>query len=131
MNRRHGTFRPNTTRSYRAVARPHSGIWDRRQIRANLKQALLTIGGKKFVLSVKEVLSVGALPLLTVRLTRAKLVCFDTLRSAAFAFFGEDKHPHITQHFLNNTTVQALFPYTAALSAAKKAGAGLDGFCKK
>ena len=37
----------------------------------------------------------------------------------------------ITQHFLKNTTVQALFPYTAALSAAKKAGAGLDGFCKK
>ena len=73
------------------------------------------------------------LPFACVRLTPCETqVCFDTLRSAPRSpFLAKDKHPHITQHFLNNTTVQALFPYTAALSAAKKAGAGLDGFCKK
>ncbi|MBQ3059645.1 MAG: acetyl-CoA carboxylase carboxyl transferase subunit alpha/beta [Desulfovibrio sp.] len=38
---------PKYHRSYRALSRGHiQGIWDRRQIRANLKQALLTIGGR-------------------------------------------------------------------------------------
>lgn len=38
---------PKYHRSYRALTRGHiQGIWDRRQIRANLKQALLTIGGR-------------------------------------------------------------------------------------
>lgn len=38
---------PKYHRSYRALSRGHiQGIWDRRQIRANLKQALMTIGGR-------------------------------------------------------------------------------------
>ena len=38
---------PKYHRSYRALSRGHiQGIWDRRQIRANLKQALLTMGGR-------------------------------------------------------------------------------------
>ncbi|MBO4301598.1 MAG: acetyl-CoA carboxylase carboxyl transferase subunit alpha/beta [Desulfovibrio sp.] len=38
---------PKYHRSYRALSRGHiQGIWDRREIRANLKQALLTIGGR-------------------------------------------------------------------------------------
>ena len=38
---------PKYHRSYRALSRGHiQGIWDRRQVRANLKQALLTIGGR-------------------------------------------------------------------------------------
>lgn len=38
---------PKYHRSYRALSRGHiQGIWDRRHIRANLKQALLTIGGR-------------------------------------------------------------------------------------
>jgi len=38
---------PKYHRSYRALSRGHiQGIWDRRFIRANLKQALLTIGGR-------------------------------------------------------------------------------------
>ncbi|MDR2055331.1 MAG: acetyl-CoA carboxylase carboxyl transferase subunit alpha/beta [Desulfovibrio sp.] len=38
---------PKYHRSYRALSRGHiQGIWDRRQIRANIKQALLTIGGR-------------------------------------------------------------------------------------
>lgn len=38
---------PKYHRSYHALSRGHiQGIWDRRQIRANLKQALLTIGGR-------------------------------------------------------------------------------------
>lgn len=38
---------PKYHRSYRALSRGHiQGIWDRRQIRVNLKQALLTIGGR-------------------------------------------------------------------------------------
>lgn len=38
---------PKYHRSYRALSRGHiQGIWDRRQIRNNLKQALLTIGGR-------------------------------------------------------------------------------------
>lgn len=38
---------PKYHRSYRALSRGHiQGIWDRRSIRANLKQALLTIGGR-------------------------------------------------------------------------------------
>lgn len=38
---------PKYHRSYRALSRGHiQGIWDRRQIRANLKQALVTIGGR-------------------------------------------------------------------------------------
>ena len=38
---------PKYHRSYRALSRGHiQAIWDRRQIRANLKQALLTIGGR-------------------------------------------------------------------------------------
>ncbi|MDR3357315.1 MAG: acetyl-CoA carboxylase carboxyl transferase subunit alpha/beta [Desulfovibrio sp.] len=38
---------PKYHRSYRALSRGHiQGIWDRRQIRANVKQALLTIGGR-------------------------------------------------------------------------------------
>ena len=38
---------PKYHRSYRALSRGHiQGIWDRRHIRANLKQALLTVGGR-------------------------------------------------------------------------------------
>ena len=38
---------PKYHRSYRALSRGHiQGIWDRRQIRANLKQALPTMGGR-------------------------------------------------------------------------------------
>jgi acetyl-CoA carboxylase carboxyl transferase subunit beta len=38
---------PKYHRSYHALSRGHiQGIWDRRQIRANIKQALLTIGGR-------------------------------------------------------------------------------------
>ncbi|NCB21222.1 MAG: acetyl-CoA carboxylase carboxyl transferase subunit alpha/beta [Deltaproteobacteria bacterium] len=38
---------PKYHRSYRALSRGHiQGIWDRREVRANLKQALLTIGGR-------------------------------------------------------------------------------------
>ena len=38
---------PKYHRSYRALSRGHiQGIWDRRQVRANLKQALFTIGGR-------------------------------------------------------------------------------------
>ncbi len=38
---------PKYHRSYHALSRGHiQGIWDRRHIRANLKQALLTIGGR-------------------------------------------------------------------------------------
>ena len=38
---------PKYHRSYRALSRGHiQGIWDRRQIRTNLKQALMTIGGR-------------------------------------------------------------------------------------
>lgn len=38
---------PKYHRSYRALSRGHiQGIWDRPQIRANLKQALLTMGGR-------------------------------------------------------------------------------------
>lgn len=38
---------PKYHRSYRALSRGHiQGIWDRREIRANLKQALKTIGGR-------------------------------------------------------------------------------------
>ena len=38
---------PKYHRSYHALSRGHiQAIWDRRQIRANLKQALLTIGGR-------------------------------------------------------------------------------------
>lgn len=38
---------PKYHRSYRALTRGHiQGIWDRREIRNNLKQALLTIGGR-------------------------------------------------------------------------------------
>ncbi|MDR1776764.1 MAG: acetyl-CoA carboxylase carboxyl transferase subunit alpha/beta [Desulfovibrio sp.] len=38
---------PKYHRSYRALSRGHiQGIWDRRQIRPNIKQALLTIGGR-------------------------------------------------------------------------------------
>ncbi len=38
---------PKYHRSYRALSRGHiQGIWDRRQIRANLTQALMTIGGR-------------------------------------------------------------------------------------
>jgi acetyl-CoA carboxylase carboxyl transferase subunit beta len=38
---------PKYHRSYRALSRGHiQGIWDRRHIRANLKQALLTMGGR-------------------------------------------------------------------------------------
>lgn len=38
---------PKYHRSYRALSRGHiQAIWDRRHIRANLKQALLTIGGR-------------------------------------------------------------------------------------
>lgn len=38
---------PKYHRSYHALSRGHiQGIWDRRQIRTNLKQALLTIGGR-------------------------------------------------------------------------------------
>lgn len=38
---------PKYHRSYRALSRGHiQGIWDRREIRANLKQALGTIGGR-------------------------------------------------------------------------------------
>ena len=38
---------PKYHRSYRALSRGHiQGIWDRREIRANLKQALMTIGGR-------------------------------------------------------------------------------------
>lgn len=38
---------PKYHRSYRALSRGHiQGIWDRRQIRANLKQALMTMGGR-------------------------------------------------------------------------------------
>ena len=38
---------PKYHRSYRALSRGHiQGIWDRRQVRANLKQALITIGGR-------------------------------------------------------------------------------------
>jgi acetyl-CoA carboxylase carboxyl transferase subunit beta len=38
---------PKYHRSYRALSRGHiQGIWDRRHIRANLKQTLLTMGGR-------------------------------------------------------------------------------------
>ncbi len=38
---------PDYHRSYQALARGHiQGIWDRREVRKNLKQALLTIGGR-------------------------------------------------------------------------------------
>ena len=38
---------PKYHRSYRALSRGHiQGIRDRREVRANLKQALLTIGGR-------------------------------------------------------------------------------------
>ncbi|MDE5832149.1 MAG: acetyl-CoA carboxylase carboxyl transferase subunit alpha/beta [Desulfovibrio sp.] len=38
---------PKYHRSYHALSRGHiQGIWDRRQVRANLKQALMTIGGR-------------------------------------------------------------------------------------
>lgn len=38
---------PKYHRSYRALSRGHiQGIWDRRHVRANLKQALLTVGGR-------------------------------------------------------------------------------------
>lgn len=38
---------PKYHRSYRALSRGHiQGIWDRREIRGNLKQALMTIGGR-------------------------------------------------------------------------------------
>lgn len=38
---------PDYHRAYRALSRGHiQGIWDRRDIRANVKQALLTMGGR-------------------------------------------------------------------------------------
>ncbi len=38
---------PDYHRAYRALSRGHiQGIWDRRDARANLKQALLTMGGR-------------------------------------------------------------------------------------
>lgn len=38
---------PKYHRSYRALSRGHiQGIWDRREVRANLKQALMTFGGR-------------------------------------------------------------------------------------